>query len=208
MEIKDVLSIIAILVSPLVAVQVEKYIERGRNSRNRKISIFKTLMATRGTKLSNDHVTALNQIDLEFYGKKEYLKVIHAWKEYLDQLNVKFDSEKEEEFRVWNEKSEELLANLLFEMGLPLGYNFDKVTIKRNAYSPIGHAKIENENQQIRHLLIKVLNGENAITTLQVSSDDIVKSNNDAQERQGELQKLLIEFYKNEKPLNVKVIKE
>jgi hypothetical protein len=206
MEIKDYITIFAVLISPLLAVQVEKFIERTRNNKTQKIQIFKTLMATRGSKLSNEHVTALNQIDLEFYGDKKYRKTLNAWKEYLDQLFLKFNTD--EEFRVWNDKAEELLANLLYEMGTSLGYNFDKVTIKRNAYSPTGHVKAENENQQIRNLLIKVLNGENAITTLQISSDDVVKANNDAVSKTQELQNLLIDHYKNGHPISVVIKKD
>jgi hypothetical protein len=205
METKDVLTIVAVLISPLIAVQVEKFIERTRVSKNRKVTIFKTLMATRGTRLSNDHVIALNQIDLEFYGKAKYKKTVNAWKEYLDQLTVKFTPE---EFVAWNNKSEELLANLLFEMGISLGYEFDKVTIRRNAYSPSGHVKVENENQQIRDLLIKVLNGKNVLSMQQISPDNIVEKNNLSAEKVSELQTLLIDYYKNPKPVNVKVIKE
>jgi hypothetical protein len=206
METKDILTIIAVLLSPVIAVRVEKFIENSRADKSRKIAIFKTLMATRGTKLSIDHVTALNQIDLEFYGKEKFSKVVNTWKEYLDQLNVPFNGD--DEFRRWNEKTEDLLANLLFEMGSSLGYVFDKVAIKRNSYSPIGHGKIENENQQIRNLLIKVLQGENAITTLQVVDDDIAKLNIDAQAKQGELHDLLIDYYKNPKPVAVKIAKD
>jgi hypothetical protein len=206
MEAKDYITIFAVLISPLLAVQAEKIIERARSSKNRKVQIFKTLMATRGSRLSTEHVIALNQIDLEFYGSKKYRKTLNSWKEYLDQLGLKFNND--EEFRVWNDKAEELLANLLYEMGISLGYSFDKVTIKRNAYSPTGHVKVESENQQIRNLLIKVLNGENAITTLQISSDDVAKANNDAVSKTQELQNLLIDHYKNGRPISVVVKKE
>ena len=103
METKDVLTIVAVLLSPVIAVRADKFIEKSRAKMNRKIAIFKTLMATRGSKLSIDHVTALNQIDLEFYGNKKFQKVVHAWKEYLDQLNVKFEGD--EEFKRWNDKA-------------------------------------------------------------------------------------------------------
>lgn len=208
METKDYITIVVVLLSPLLAVQAEKLIERIRSRKNRKIEVFKTLMATRGSRLSFEHVTALNQIDLEFYGDKKYRKVLYAWKEYFDQLCVKFNLEKEEEFKAWNDKSEEFLANLLFEMGLSLGYSFDKVTIKRNVYAPTGHVKADNENQLIRSLLIKVLSGENSISTQQISSDEAIKLNNEAQNRQQELQLLLIDYYKNQKPVNVKLIKD
>jgi hypothetical protein len=206
MEAKDCITIAAVLFSPLIAVQVEKFIERIRSNKSRKVQIFKTLMATRGSRLSIEHVTALNQIDLEFYGKKKYLKVIRAWKEYLDQLFLKWNND--DEFRIWNNRTEELLANLLFEMGLPLGFNFDKVTIKRSVYSPIGHAKVEDENQQIRNLLIKVLNGENSINTFQVFSDDVVEINKKSIDKTGELQSLLIDHYKNGTPINVNVTRD
>lgn len=207
METKDYITVLAVLISPLLAVQADKFIEKIRNNRNRKVVIFKTLMATRGSKLSAEHVIALNQIDLEFQASKKYLKVLHAWKEYFDQLCVKFDSEKEGSFDSWNDKAENLLVNLLFEMGISLGYTFDRVTIRRNIYSPTGHTQTNNEMQAIRSLLIKVLSGENAITTLQVSPDNVAELNNEAQNKQAELQSLLIEFYKSEKPLNVKINK-
>ncbi len=215
MEPKDYITIVAVLLSPLLAVQAEKFIERTRNKKNRKVQIFKTLMATRGSKLSIEHVTALNQIDLEFYGNrkffyenKKYKKVLNAWKEYFDQLRVEFNLEIESEFKAWNEKTEDFLANLLFEMGESLGYSFDKVTIKRNAYTPKGHLKVEYEEQQVRSLLIKILNGESSISTLQVTSNEAVERSNNAVDRTAELQLLLIEHYKNGKPINVKINKE
>src|ERR1700743_516661 len=198
MDIKDILTIMAILLSPVIAVQVDKFIEKSRADKHRKIAIFKTLMATRGTRLSIEHVNALNQIDLEFYGNKKFQKVVNAWKEYLDQLYVKFEGD--EEFKRWNDKAEELLANLLFEMGTSLGYIFDKVAIKRNAYSPIGHAKFENENQQIRNLLIKVLDGENSIKTFQVISDELFGANLKSLEQTGELQSIMIDNFKKGTP--------
>ena len=54
--------------------------------------IFRTLMATRATRLSAEHVQALNGIELTFYGggKKEK-KVLEAWKAYHDHLNTKYE---------------------------------------------------------------------------------------------------------------------
>jgi hypothetical protein len=121
---------------------------------------------------------------------------------------VEFNLEIESEFKAWNEKTEDFLANLLFEMGESLGYSFDKVTIKRNAYTPKGHLKVEYEEQQVRSLLIKILNGESSISTLQVTSNEAVERSNNAVDRTAELQLLLIEHYKNGKPINVKINKE
>lgn len=118
--ISHILMILAVLIAPLVAVQVQKYLERHQEKRERKLRIFKTLMATRGVPLSQDHVQALNMIDIEFYGEK-YKKIITSWKDYLNHLE-KITKDDEERFSLWNEEKADLLANLLLVMGKSLGY--------------------------------------------------------------------------------------
>jgi hypothetical protein len=112
--ISHILMILAVLIAPLVAVQVQKYLERHQEKRERKLRIFKTLMATRGVPLSQDHVQALNMIDIEFYGEK-YKKIITSWKDYLNHLE-KITKDDEERFSLWNEEKADLLANLLLVM--------------------------------------------------------------------------------------------
>lgn len=186
--ILEILTLAAIILGPIIAVQLQKYLERNREIRNRKLNIFKMLMATRGSTLSADHVEALNRIDLEFSGNKKYKKVINLWKEYFDNLC------KSEEFKdnpkIWSSRNEELLANLLFEMGQSLDYDFDKVLIKRNIYSPIGHFNYEMENSLIRKGLLNVLNQEKSISMTIVSEEqDIAKHE--------ELQDAMLKYYKS-----------
>jgi len=61
-------------------VQAQKWIERARERTQRKIAIFRTLMATRAAFLSPAHVEALNGVPIEFYGNR---KIVNSWKEYL-----------------------------------------------------------------------------------------------------------------------------
>ena len=70
MTISDWLVILAIIIAPILAVQVQKIIESRRSKRERKLQVFKALMATRATPLSPIHVEALNMIDIEFYDDK------------------------------------------------------------------------------------------------------------------------------------------
>src|SRR6185295_14020788 len=92
MRLVDFLTIAAILLGPIIAIRITTYLERRRESYNRKERAFRTLMATRATRLSGDHVQALNMIDIEFYEKKKWKKnsknkaVVEAWMEYLDLL--------------------------------------------------------------------------------------------------------------------------
>jgi hypothetical protein len=81
---------IAIMVSPLIAVQVSEFLNKRKESRGRRVGIFKTLMGTRASRLSADHVQALNTIDIEFHGKdKRSRQVLEAWKAYLNHLNTR-----------------------------------------------------------------------------------------------------------------------
>src|SRR6185295_6479127 len=107
--ISDWLTILAILIGPLVAVQLTRYLDNKKEVRERKLSVFKTLMATRAYNLSWDHVVALNRIDLEFDKRKPKERaVIDAWKAYLDLLgdkNIPVDQ--------WLTKRVDLLIELL-----------------------------------------------------------------------------------------------
>lgn len=185
MNMTDVLTILAIIIGPIAAVQVQKFLERARDKRNRKLFVFKTLMATRGSALSYSHVEALNRIDLEFSDNKKYENIILAWKEYFDNLHQKAD---DNQLPVWAAKNEELLSNLLYEMGQSLGYKFDKVLIKRNIYSPIGHATVEREQENLRKHLNEVLDGQRTIPMTLIQDDEQIM-------KQVELQNIMIEYY-------------
>jgi len=183
----EAINLLAILLGPILAVQIQKWLERQKEGKQRKVDIFKTLMATRGNVLSHHHVEALNRIDLEFSHHDKYRGVISAWKEYFDNLAIKVDTN--EQIVVWTDKNVELLANLLFEMGKALDYNFDRALIKRNWYSPVGHAKIENKQEQIRNGILDILNGEFPLQMKVVSDDDVIQ-------RQTELNDLLVKYYR------------
>lgn len=123
-------------------------------------------MSTRATRLSPEHVSALNMIDLEFYGikvcgqrwqSKSEKNVTNAWKTYNDLLNDKDFVEKR--FDAWAEKRDELFTVLLYAMSQALGYDFDEVQLKRDCYRPVAHGDIENEQHKIRKAMVDVFEG-------------------------------------------------
>ena len=61
-----VATIVAIIIGPIVALWIQRNSEKRREKRNRKLVIFKELMATLATTLSPRHVDALNAIEVEF----------------------------------------------------------------------------------------------------------------------------------------------
>jgi len=152
--------LIAIFTGPIIAVQVQKWIETYRENKDRRKKIFKTLMATRGQILSIEHVAALNMIDLEFDEKGDK-KVVEAWNIYFDHLGACPASDEDIAIQKnWNENKKDKLVDLLYAMGNTLGYDFDKVRLKRNIYVPQGHEDLELENQLIRRGLLQIIVGK------------------------------------------------
>ena len=165
MQNNEIIMVIAILVGPILAVQAQKYLDSLRESRNRKLNVFHTLMSTRATRLSIEHVGALNMIDIEFYGRKIFgkrfqsegeKKVTNAWKVYNDHLNNRAD---EARIEAWVDRSDDLFTSLLYAMSQYLGYDFDEVQLRRDCYRPIAHGDIELEQQKLRQGFVEVLEG-------------------------------------------------
>ena len=159
------LVIAAVILGPILALWAQRYSERRREERSRKLWLFRELMATRTIRLSGRHVEALNHIDLEFDpNKKADAKVLAAWKMYLDVLS---DTPTEDAQRAARyEKREECFVDLMWEIGQHLGFSFDKIAIKRGAYSPIAHGELEDDQMLIRKGIVELLTGKRALSTL------------------------------------------
>lgn len=159
MQIQDWLMILAVLAGPIIAVQLTRFVDNKNEQRERKLQIFKTLMATRAYTVSPQHVEALNRIDLEFSNKhKKERNVVYAWKEYLDLLGDQ-DMPRDQ----WGTKRIELLVDLLHGMAQVLNYEFDKTHIKNSAYAPVAHGDIENQQTAVRMGIIEILEGKRVL---------------------------------------------
>jgi len=60
------INLAAILLGPILAVLVTRFIDSRRETQSRRMEIFKTLMRTRRTPTYADHVGALNLIEVEY----------------------------------------------------------------------------------------------------------------------------------------------
>jgi len=164
MNISDWLTIIAILLAPIVALQIQKYIEDRKEIRARKMQIFRTLMATRATRLSPNHIEALNMIDIEFYKNQEVTK---NWSLLLDNFANYPQNPNDKDYQIrlnsCVEKSNELFVDLLFKMAKSLDYEFDEVHLKRNIYMPRGQIDTILGQEFIRRAFVEVLSGKRSI---------------------------------------------
>jgi hypothetical protein len=169
LELKDWVIVLATLCGPILAVQAQKAVEAFRDRSMRKGRVYEQLMATRAARLSPEHVSALNMIDLVFYGARTlgFLRrsaqeqvVLDAWKEYLDHLNTKaMDGQQS----LWFAQSDELFTDLLFSIAQDLGYRFDRVQLKRGVYSPIAHSEIEADQTNLRKAMLSLFSGEHPL---------------------------------------------
>lgn len=150
----DGLIVLVTFIGPIMAVQIQKLLERKRETTLARTRLFKILMATRALNLSLAHVEALNAVPIEFYGEKGQLKEINLkWKIYYDHLLIHAPVDPN-----WEIKRKELLFYLLIEMSKFLDYDFDEVEIKK-VYAPQGHAVIESDQDVIRSGLAELFRG-------------------------------------------------
>ena len=82
MTLTEMISIVSVLLSPLFAIQVTKWLDGKSESKNRKIEIFRVLMGQRGMyPRTTEFIIALNQIDIVYYNNQ---KVLESWKKYFE----------------------------------------------------------------------------------------------------------------------------
>lgn len=167
-------SLVGTLFAPLIALKAQKKGEERKQSLDRKLWIFKTLMSNRATRLNANFVQALNMIEIEFPHPSEK-GIRHAWKELLDHYTAwgaKTEAQRKADERADVDRSNELLAAMLETMGRSLGYDFDKVYIKKGFYYPEGLGNIEAEQHALRRRLLALLSGSGAKLPIAVFSQD------------------------------------
>jgi hypothetical protein len=115
-------------------------------------------MMYRATPLAYSYVQALNLIDISFDADTTTEKAIRAgWNSLLDHLTNNKDRPD------FDDNRRTLTATLLADMGKCLGYEFDDVYLRRHAYQPEGHGRVEQEQHELRELLLQVLRNDRRI---------------------------------------------
>ena len=103
--------------------------------------------------------------------------------------------------KIWIEKRTDQLSDLLYEMGESLGFEFDKVHIKKAGYVPKAYTDQENENKYIRSQLVDVFLGRKSIpmSVVYFPSDD------DALKTQKELHSLMKEHFEGKRSIPITI---
>ena len=148
--------IVAVFAGPIVAVQLTELLRKRQDTHKRRVHIFRTLMATRRSNLAVTHIESLNLLELEFRSSNQQdKKVVDSWKMYLSHLCDPNYQPKDG----WEQRRQDLLVDLLYEMNLAIGYSFEKSSIKTGAYAPQAYLDFESQNTETRLLWLEILRG-------------------------------------------------
>ena len=142
--IKDVITIVAIIIIPIVSVLIGQYLQNRSEKRKDKMEIFKSVMTFRYG-WSKEGVEALNCIPIVFSESDSDKEVRDCWKEYYKWLCIQ--SPDEMQIKQFNDS----LYRLLLCMAKDLGYK-DIITWEdiQNPYIPLGMVQAINNNEMIQ----------------------------------------------------------
>jgi hypothetical protein len=143
--------VIATFTGPVSAVLVTRHIDKLRLARDRRLAIFRSLMGTRRATVSADRVTALNMVEIEFYGLRP---VQDAHREVMAHMNLSRPLP-----AGWDERLRTLMARLLSEMAKALGYELQQLDVLEGGYYPQAFADLDVEQQALRRAVIEVFSG-------------------------------------------------
>jgi hypothetical protein len=149
--------VLATIVGPVAAVFITRWNDQRRETRNRLLHVYRVLMATRRSNVSQDHVAAINLVEVEFHGVKP---VIEAWSAYLTHLNTKAGSETPEHGKTWNDRRSELLAILLVKVAAHLGITKGEIELLHGGYAPQAWAIREDKLDAVQDFAIRLSEGK------------------------------------------------
>lgn len=143
--------VIATLLGPVFAVWVTRQIDGHRQTRERRMSVFRSLMATRRTSLAAERVAALNMVEIEFYGISA---VESAHREVMRHVNHPKPLPDD-----WQGQHRKLVTKLISEIAQVLRYRLQQLDTLDGGYYPEGLANIDAEQHAVRQAIIATLNG-------------------------------------------------
>jgi hypothetical protein len=138
-ETVAILTLIAIVVSPLVAVLVTTYLQDRKERRAHKAWLLSTLIGTRHNPVSDETIRALNLIDVVFHDAP---RVRALWHEYYDMLN-NAGLKNPVGWEQWKQKNLEMITEMAQNLGS--GRAITHLDAAR-VYTPIGTTEQARKN--------------------------------------------------------------
>ena len=155
----------AIVVGPVVAVLVARWLNVSSDTTQRQRAVYRSLMATRRMPLSPQRVEALNVVDVEFAKNKTVLKKFKALNAVYNDL-ARWTSTDADVLTQVNQDTEDKFADLLSEMGKALGYPYESLDLMRGGYYPKAFETVERQQFDARELFASLGRGERALPVI------------------------------------------
>lgn len=154
----ELLTIIAIVIGPVLAVQVEALRRERQAQRERRLSILRALMCNVGSGLNEGFVTSLNLIGLEFVDQQD---VIQTWRTYIAHLGTPRGNEAAHT-ALWDQRQRDMLFDLIYQLSKSLGFKYGRDDLQRGSYTPSGWGQRAVEEYVNRTEFMKIMVGEKA----------------------------------------------
>jgi len=153
------ITIAALVLGPILALLTQRLLDAIREHRNTQKKLYFQLMSTRGLFNSQQHVEALNSIDVIFSDSHD---IRDSWKRLLDHLSTIPHAEN------WQDRLTDLRVDLYRLMGLKLGYDYTTDYLKRGIYFPTYHQNYYQNQDAINQGLADALkNGVLKVTLIE-----------------------------------------
>jgi uncharacterized protein DUF6680 len=150
--------VLATIAGPISAVLITRWNDHRREMRNRLLHVYRVLMSTRKMAISEEHVGAINLVEVEFHGVKP---VIEAWSSYLTHLNSPSPSgASTAQIETWEDRRGELLAILLVKIAAHLGISKGEIEILHGGYAPQGWITRDQRFGAIQDYAIRLSQGQ------------------------------------------------
>ncbi len=178
----EYLTLAAILIGPIIAVWMTRYLDDRRERHHNRMDIFRTLMRTRRTPVFPEHVGALNLIEIEFAKDKA---VIAAWKALYQHLGTEHTRRPDEQtiglppnqtatrnekfFDRLAQERQSLLAKLLHAMAKVMNFKVEQLEIFEGGYYPQGWDDEFREQRLMRRYVIELAAGRNSVPVAAVN---------------------------------------
>ena len=146
----EIINVIAILLSPVIAVTVTLWHQSRKEKRATKLWLFNTLIGTRQAPISEEAVRALNMIDVVFHDTSSARRL---WREYFEMLC----NEGLANPAGWATRSKKNLE-MITEMAKVLGYGKEITHLDVDrVYHPVGLGAVTKKQNELQEELPRVL---------------------------------------------------
>lgn len=161
--------LVATFLGPIAAVIVTRFVDGRRDKDQRRMWVFRALMANRASVMNPDRIAALNVLQIEF--SKDH-KVLVAWSNYMK--NLALTPREEDQQRVFRDR-EHLFTTLLHEIAKVLRIKIEQLEIMQGGYYPVGATIIEEQQAAVRQLFADIAMGKRVLPIVLVNPPKDVK---------------------------------